>query len=193
MKIQQLLVAALLFGTAQGLTITAQAPAAHAKASFSEVSTIPSLLNLSQGDRIEVKGLASGKMVFSQLSGSVLEMQQDMELSSIGRAAIEKALGKKLSGAGNQVAFRFAVKKSGSGFIYELYDRGNKQMLLNGPVKVLAGPSSATSQEVEFRAPLVRMKVNFAKASANASKGVAKFSIGPVPVPGGLNFHEIAK
>lgn len=185
--------AAMLFGAAQGLTMTTQVPAAHAKAGLSEVSSIPNLLNLDQGDRIQVKGLANGKMVFSQLSGTVLDMQQDMEFSSIGRTALEKALGKKLSSKGNLVAFRFTVKKSGSGFIYELYDRGNKEMLLNGPVKVLQGASDSNSQNVEFHAPLVRMKVNFQKASANASKGVAKFSIGPVPVPGGLTFHEIAR
>lgn len=193
MKIHQLLVAALLFGTAQGLTFTTQIPVAQAKSGYTQVSTIPNLLNLDQGDRLAIKGLASGKMVFSQLSGTVIELQQDMTLSSIGRAAIEKTLGKKLSGSGNKVAFRFAVKKSGSGFTYELYDRGNKQMLLNGPLTVMVGPSSATSQEIEFRAPIVRMSVSFAKASASASKGVAKFSIGPVPVPGGLTFHEIAK
>jgi hypothetical protein len=193
MKIHQLLVAALLFGTAQGLTLTAQTSVAHAKSGYTQVSTIPDLLNLEQGDRIEVKGLANGKMVFSQLSGTALELQQDMVLSAIGRTAIEKALGKKISGSGNKVAFRFAIKKSGSGFVYELFDRGNKQMLLNGPLTLMAGPSNASSQEVEFRAPLVRMKVNFSKASANAGKGVAKFSLGPVPVPGSLTFHEISK
>jgi hypothetical protein len=193
MKIHQLLVAALLFGTAQGLTFTTQTSAAHAKAGYTKVSTIPDLLNLELGDRIEVKGLASGKMVFSQLSGAGLELQQDMTLSSIGRTAIEKALGKKLSGSGNKVAFRFTIKKSGSGFAYELFDRGSKQMLLNGPLTVMAGPSSATSQQIEFRAPLVRMKVTFNKASANASKGAATFSLGPVPVPGSLTYHEIAR
>lgn len=193
MKIHKLLVAALLFGTVQGLTLTAQNSVAHAKAGYTQVSTLPDLLNLDQGDRLAIKGLASGTMVFSQLSATGLELQQDMTLSSIGRTAIEKALDKKLSGSGNKVAFRFTIKKSGSGFVYELFDRGNKQMLLNGPLTVLAGPSSATSQEVEFRAPLVRMKVSFQKASANASKGVAKFSLGPVPVPGGITFNEIAR
>ena len=185
--------AALLFGTAQGLTLTPQTSTAHARASYTQVSTIPDLLNLDQGDRIEVKGLASGKMTFSKLSGTVLEMHQDMTFSSIGRKAIETALERKLSGSGNTVAFRFTVKKSGSGIVYDLFDRGSKETLLSGPLTIMAGPSSATSQEVEFRAPIVRMKVTFNKASANASKGVAKFSLGPVPVPGGLSFHEIAK
>ncbi len=193
MKIHQLLVAALLFGSAQGLTLTAQTSVAHAKSGYTQVSKIPDLLNLDKGDHIEIKGLASGKMTFSQLSGTLLEMQQDMTFSSIGRKAIETALEKKLSGSGNKVAFRFTVKKSGSGFVYELFDRGNKEILLSGPLTIMAGPSSATSQEVEFRAPVVRMKVTFNKASASASKGTAKFSLGPVPVPGGLTFHEVAR
>ncbi len=192
MKIHKLLLAALLFGTAQGLTVTTQAPAAHAKASLTQVGAIPDMLNLDKGDRIQVKGLANGKMVFSQLSGTLLEMQQDMVFSKIGRAAVEQAIGRKLSGEGNKVSLRFAVKKVGSGFTYELYDRGNKQMLLDGPVKVFAGPKTATTQRIEFHAPLVRMKVDFAKASAKASKGVARFSLGPVPVPGSLTFYEIA-
>ncbi len=154
-------------------------------------STLPAMLGMPKGSQIRTSGLAKGTMVFTQGSSQAITMEQDITLNSFARKAIEQLVEQKLSSPTNNVKFRFEVKKEKSGFTYHLFDRGNNKLLIEGPVTVYLGANTATHQEVEFRAPIARMKVTVKKASASANQinGTASFGIGPVPVPGSLSFH----
>lgn len=157
---------------------------------YVEVKHIPPLLGLDQGTWIQTSGLASGKMHFTALSSSTMHIHQEITLSKFGRAAIDQLMtlsGKKLSSRSNKVIFRFEVNQLANGdFEYILYDSGNNQMLISGPVKVLLGPNNAQHQEVEFKAELVKMTVFLNRGPS--FKGKAAFALGVVPVPGSLNF-----
>jgi len=160
-------------------------------ASMKEQSQLPALLGMPKGSKIRTSGLANGTMLFAQSSAQSISMEQDITLNSFARKAIEQLVERKLSSPTNNVKFRFDVKKTNKGFTYHLFDRGNNQLLIEGPVKVFLGANTATHQEVEFKAPIARMKVVVKKASAGASQinGTATFGIGPIPVPGSLSFH----
>jgi len=162
---------------------------AQAASKYTEVKQIPALLGLKQGDWIKTGGLATGKMQFTQLSPNHMQMQQEITLNRFARAAIEQVVGQKLSAPTNNVKFRFEVKKQSNGaFTYTLFDQGNNQVLLNGPVKVMVGSgSSARRQELEFKAPLVKMVV----VIEPGGNGQANFAVGVVPVPGSLPFTKL--
>lgn len=164
--------------------------AAHA-AAMKEQTQLPVLLSMPKGSRIRTSGLAKGTMLFTQSGSQAITMEQDITLNSLARKAIEQLVEKKLSSPDNNVKFRFEVKKTKSGFAYHLFDRGNNQLLLEGPIKVYLGANTPTHQEVEFKAPVARMKVIIKKSSATANQivGTATFGIGPIPVPGSLSFH----
>lgn len=177
-----------LFSTPALLPTATTAQAVQYKAQ----SAIPPILGLPTGARIHTKGLAEGKMQFVQATGTALLIDQQITLNSFGRTAVEQAMGKKLSSKSNNVKFRFEVRKQGSGFQYSLFDKGNNQLLLSGPVTVSVAANSATHQELEFKAPVVRMYVDIRKGSADAKQisGKATFGIGVVPVPGSLTFQK---
>lgn len=165
---------------------------AVAASKYTEVSQIPSLVGLKQGDWIQTSGLATGKMQFTQLGPNHLQIQQQIQLNRFARAAIEQVVERKLSSKTNDVKFRFEVKKQANGtFSYQLFDQGNNQLLLSGPVKVMVGAgSNAKRQDLEFKAPLVKMNVTIEPAGSNI-KGVAKYYVGPVPVPGTMPFSKL--
>lgn len=149
---------------------------------------IPNLLGLSQGDWILTQGLAKGKMQFSQLSPSLLRMEQEILLNNFARKAIEQLIEGKLSSSSNNVKFRFEVKEVSAGkFEYSLYDKGNNKLLVKGPVTIKQGKSTSTYQEVEFKATLAKMTVQF-RPEGKRLNGVARFHVGPIPVPGKLTF-----
>lgn len=160
--------------------------------SYNEVRQIPALVGIKQGDWIKTGGLATGKMQFTQLSPNHLQIQQQIQLNRFARAAIEQVVERKLSSKTNDVNFRFEVKKQSDGsFAYQLFDQGNSQLLLSGPVKVMvASGSNAQRQVLEFRATLVKMQVTIEPAGSNI-KGVAKYFVGPVPVPGNMPFSKL--
>lgn len=159
-----------------------------AQAEYAEQKSIPPLLGLQQGDKIKTTGLATGIMTFTKLSGSEMEISQNIVLTAIARTFIEKAMGKTLSSKSNTIMMRFEVHKDKKGgFEYQLFDRGNNQMLLEGPVKVLEGASNSAKQELEFKAPLVKMRVWLTK-QAKGVDGKTKFYVGPIPVPGNMDF-----
>ena len=165
---------------------------AAAASKYTEVSRIPALVGLKQGDWIKTGGLATGKMQFTQLGPNHLQIQQQIYLNRFARAAIEQVVERKLSSKTNDVKFRFEVKKQSDGtFSYLLFDQGNNQLLLSGPVKVmvLAG-SNSRSQQLEFKAPLVKMNVTIEQAGKDI-KGLAKYYVGPVPVPGSMPFSRL--
>lgn len=180
----------LLLGSTAFPVLYPELQMADARSQFVEVKHIPALLSLKQDSWIQTTGLASGKMQFTHLSGSIMQIHQDITLTGIGRAAVEKVVGltgNKLSSKSNTVAFRFEVKKLPNGtFEYSLFDRGNNQLLLSGPVKVLIAKNTSTLQELEFKAPIVKMTVIIEQEKA--MQGKASFSIGVIPVPGSLDF-----
>jgi hypothetical protein len=160
-------------------------------ASWLEMPVIPTLLNLQQGDHIRTQGLATGHMHFTALQPEKLQMHQQILLNKFARSAIEKVVGKKLSAPTNQVVFRFLVERQPNGtFAYQLFDQGNNELLVTGPVKVLQGARTDRTQELEFKAAWVKMTVKFERSGEKGVKGVAHFAVGVVPVPGSLTFSK---
>lgn len=160
-------------------------------ASWLEMQAIPTLLNLQQGDHIRTQGLATGQMQFTALQPEKLQMNQQILLNKFARSAIEQVVGKKLSSATNQVVFRFLVERQPNGtFAYQLFDQGNNELLVTGPVKVLQGTRTDRTQELEFKAAWVKMTVKFERSGEKGVKGVANFAVGVVPVPGSLTFTK---
>lgn len=178
-----------------GLCVTIPAimpysPTAHA-AAWLEVPAIPPLLNLQPGDHIRTQGLATGNMQFTALQPDKLQMHQQILLNKFARSAIEQVVGKKLSSATNQVVFRFLVERQPNGtFAYQLFDQGNNELLVTGPVKVLQGAKTNRTQELEFKAAWVKMTVKFERSGEKGVKGIANFAVGVVPVPGSLTFSK---
>ena len=179
----------LILSPIPSLNLSAPAMAA---AQYVEVGRIPNLLGLRQGDRIRTDGLAQGEMRFTALTQTSIQMQQQMTLNGFARKAIEQVLGKSLSSRSNAVSFRFVVRQqAGGGFYYSLYDHGNNQLLMEGPVKVktMSGRQGGP-QHLVFEAVLVRMNVTIHKQRGRVH-GQATFALGIVPVPGSLGFVKL--
>lgn len=191
---QLLLSTSLVMAAAATPVLPGLSSATHAEAAskYTEVSQIPALVGLKQGDWIKTGGLATGKMQFTQLGPNHLQIQQQIYLNRFARAAIEQVVERKLSSKTNDVKFRFEVKKQSDGtFSYLLFDQGNNQLLLSGPVKVMVrAGSNSRSQQLEFKAPLVKMNVTIEQAGKDI-KGLAKYYVGPVPVPGSMPFSRL--
>lgn len=165
---------------------------AYAATTYIEVNRVPDLLGFRQGDRLRSTGLATGDMQFTGLNHTLLDMNQQITLNSFARAAIEQVVGRSLTSKNNKVTFRFVVKpRRNGGFAYSLYDQGNRQLLMEGPVRIkVAKGASATSQDLLFEAEMVSMRVVFNKSGSKAG-GQATFKVTGIPVPGSLNFTKI--
>lgn len=187
------LLGALAFLGAVSPVSTRQAQAAPAQTGLREEKTIPLLLGLSTGERIATHGLAKGEMKFLEVSGTRIGMHQAITLNPLARRFMEMAMEKKLSSPSNTVILKFEViRQPNQSFIYRLFDQGNQELLLEGPIRVLKDTrNTATHQRLVFQAVLVGMEVTIDKSAAADVTGNAIFYVGPVRVPGSMGFRKL--
>lgn len=160
-------------------------------ATFIEVDRVPDFLGFRQGDRLRTSGLATGEMKFIGLNHSLIDLNQQITLNGFARKAIEQVAGRALSSKTNKVTFRFVVKsKRNGGFTYSLYDQGNKQLLMEGPVRLkIAKGATGSHQEMSFEAQMVSMHLSINKSGSSVN-GQASFKVTGIPVPGSISFSK---